>query len=77
MREVFKSCNPILEIYRNCGQLLKTQNPDIKKKVDKYLGYVKKAGFEIVKNKAVSDELKARIPMELISPDEYMKMMKI
>jgi hypothetical protein len=75
--EVFRPCNPILEIYRNCGQLLHTGNARVKDKVEQYLEYVKTAGFEITKNKAISDDTKTNLQMELVNADIYLKMMQI
>lgn len=77
MKEIFKSCNPVLELYRNCGQLLKTDKSEIKAKVNVFLEYVKKAGFEIVKQGNVSDNTKINLQMDLVSSDEYLKMMHI
>ncbi len=76
IRQVFKSINPILEIYRNCGELLKTNNLEIKVSVEKYLEHVMEAGFEIV-NSNVSDNTKIKLQRELISPDKYLKMLNI
>jgi multimeric flavodoxin WrbA len=77
IKEVFKSCNPVLEIYRNSGNLLRTSNLEIKVIVDEYLEYVKKAGFEIVSGNEVSNDTKMKLQMELICPEEYVKMMSI
>lgn len=77
LKEVFKSCNPVLEIYRNSGKLLNTNNLKIKATVDEYLEYVKEAGFEIVNRGKVSDNIKTKLQMELICPEEYVKMMNI
>lgn len=73
IKEVFKSCNPILEIYRNSGRLLKNNNA----KVKEYLESVTEAGYEMVNSGNLSDDIKMRLQMELISPDEYIKMMNI
>jgi multimeric flavodoxin WrbA len=77
IKEVFKSCNPILEIYRNSGKLLSTSNLEIKAIIDEYLEYVTKAGFEIANNGRVSNYTKTKLQMELIHPEEYVKMMNI
>lgn len=73
IKEVFKSCNPILEIYRNSGKLLKNNNA----KVKEYLKSVTEAGYEMVNSGNLSDDLKIRLQMELISSNEYIKMMNI
>lgn len=77
IKEVFKSCNPVLEIYRNSGTLLRTSNPKLKSVIDKYLEYVKQAGFELASSNKVSDHTKSKLQMELSRPEEYAKMMNI
>lgn len=77
IKEVFKSANPVLEIYRNCGKLLKASNPELKAVVEEYLDYVKQAGFELGSGQAVSDTTKEKLQMELVRPDQYIKMMNI
>ncbi|SEP44554.1 flavodoxin family protein [Propionispora vibrioides] len=77
IKAVFKPCNPILEIYRNSGKLLKTSNPELKAVVDEYLGYVKQSGFEIVNNNKIADDTKLKLQMELIHPEEYVDRMNI
>lgn len=73
MKEVFKSCNPTLEIYRNCGRLLKSKDEKIKKIVDDYLEYVKQAGYEMATKKVVSEDIKMNLEKDLISLEEYIK----
>ena len=75
IKEVFKSSNPVLEIYRNSGILLSTKNPELKVVVNEYLEYVKEAGFEIVKNRKVSENIKTKLEMDIVSSEEYIKMM--
>jgi len=77
IKAVFKSANPVLEIYRNSGKLLKSNQDEIKATVDEYLSYVKEAGFELVNSGKVSDNLKTKLQMELIRPEEYVKMMNL
>jgi len=67
----------VLEIYRNCGKLLKSSNPELKAVVEAYLGYVKQAGFELASGQSVTDTTKEKLQMELVRPDEYIKMMNI
>jgi multimeric flavodoxin WrbA len=73
MKEVMKSGNPILEIYRNCGMLLRMRDEHIQEKVRKYLGFVKQAGFQIALQNKLSDELISGLNMELLSVEEYIK----
>gem|GEM_PF-4789683 len=67
MKAVFASCNPVLEIYRNCGKLLKSKDKEIKKTVNEYLKAVELAGFEMATQNYVSKETKAKLEMQLMS----------
>lgn len=73
MKEVFKSCNPVLEIYRNSGKLLKSKDEKIKNIVENYLEYVKQAGYELVKEGKVSEITKSNLSKDLVSQQEYLK----
>lgn len=73
MKQVFKSCNPVLEIYRNCGKLFKNKDEKIKKIADNYLEYVKQAGYELVANHQVSDETRKNLAKDIMSLQEYVK----
>ncbi|MFZ7121402.1 MAG: flavodoxin family protein [Eubacteriaceae bacterium] len=73
MKEVMKSGNPVLEIYRNSGMLLRTKDAKIQKKVGKYLEYVKKAGSQIANEVAITDEVSNGLNMELLSVQEYIE----
>jgi multimeric flavodoxin WrbA len=77
LKEVVKPCRPLLEIYRNCGNLLKTNHAELKTTVDEYLRYVREAGSEIAASGKVSELTKAKLEMELIRPEEYVKMMRL
>jgi Multimeric flavodoxin WrbA len=77
IREVFTSCNPILEIYRNSGHLLKSDDAAVKARTQEYLDCVRQAGFELVRDGAVSAETKEMLKMELAGPDDYIKMMEL
>jgi multimeric flavodoxin WrbA len=74
MREVMKSANPILEIYRNCGMALKMQDESVRRKVAEYLDFVKRAGYQAALQNKFSDELLSGLNMELFSDEEYIKM---
>ena len=71
--EVMKSSNPILEIYRNNGMLLRSGRVDIQEKVQVYLSFVKQAGFQIALKEKLSDEVVAGLNTELLSTEEYIK----
>ncbi len=75
MKEVVKYCNPILEIYRNCGKLLRSKDERIKGIIEDYLKYVEQAGYEIVTEGKISYETKDNLEKELISVDEYIKLL--
>uniref|UniRef100_UPI002ED39FE8 hypothetical protein n=1 Tax=Anaerotignum sp. TaxID=2039241 RepID=UPI002ED39FE8 len=71
MKAVFAACNPVLEIYRNCGKLLMSQKKEIKKTVNVYLQAVEQAGFEMATQNYVSDETKTKLEMQLMSIPDY------
>lgn len=73
MKAVFSSCNPTLEIYRNCGKLLKSKDNNIKQIVGKYLDSVELAGFEMATQGVVSDETKQKLDMPLMEIQQYIK----
>lgn len=73
IKAVFSSCSPTLEIYRNCGKLLKSKDSNIKQIVDKYLDAVELAGFEMATQGAVSNETKQKMDMPLMEVQDYVK----
>lgn len=73
MKAVFTSCNPVLEIYRNCGKLLKSKDEKIKATVNKYLQVVEQAGYEMATQNYVSEETKSKLEMQLMSIPDYVK----
>jgi len=73
MKVVFASCNPVLEIYRNCGKLLKSKDEKIKSNVDDYLKAVEQAGYEMATQNSISEETAAGLQKELMSVTEYVK----
>lgn len=73
MHEVMKSSNPILEIYRNNGMLLRMNRADIQEKVKQYLSFVEQAGFQIASKIELSEEVASGLNSELLSTEEYIK----
>lgn len=73
MKTVMKSGNPILEIYRNCGMILRSQDDVIQDKVRAYLEYVKEAGSQIASEETITDEVYKGINMQLLSDQEYIE----
>lgn len=72
LRQVVKTGEPILEIYRNCGMLLKTQDPEVKKTVDAYLSVLKETGRQLtIKGSLDQTNIKA-LEMPLMTTEEYM-----
>ncbi len=69
--KVFSSCNPVLEIYRNCGMALKKEDERVKN----YLKFVSLAGFELAANRIVSEETKGGLLKEMIPTAEYVQML--
>ena len=68
--------DPVLEIYRNCGELLrnadKIASDEGRRRIADFYGAVRCAGGEMVESGAVSAETLERIHAELMSDDEYM-----
>lgn len=73
MKHVVKSGNPILEIYRNCGMILKSDDESIKEKVDTYLEFVKTAGYQLTKQGEITDDVSIGLNMELLSVEKYIE----
>lgn len=73
MKTVMQTANPILEIYRNCGMLLRMQREGIQEKVREYLAFVEESGFRIARGEAISEEVQAGLAKELLSVEEYVK----
>lgn len=73
MHEVMKSSNPIIEIYRNNGMLLRMNRVDIQEKVKQYLLIVEQAGFQIASRIELSEEVASGLNSELLSTEEYIK----
>lgn len=71
IEKVFSSCNPVLEIYRNCGMALKKDDDRVKN----YLNLVTLAGIELVSNRAVSEETKKGLSKEMMPTTEYVQML--
>ncbi len=70
IKQVFSPCQPVLEIYRNCGMALKKDDV----RVVEYLNAVSDAGFELVSQGFVSDKTFYEINKEMIPIGEYVQM---
>lgn len=64
-------CNPSLEIYRNCGKLLRTKNPIAHEKVEQWLKAVEESGREMVAQGNISADVLQALKMQLMSVQEY------
>lgn len=73
IKAAFSICNPSLEIYRNCGKLLKSKQETVQPIVEKYLEVVKKAGYEMISTGDVSEETKVALDMPLMTTAEYVQ----
>lgn len=71
LKSVMASCNPVLEIYKNCGKLLKSKDDKIQKIVKEYLKVVEQAGYEMATSGDVSAITRENLNMELMSVQEY------
>lgn len=72
MKAAFACCNPSLEIYRNCGKLLKSKDPSIIQIVENWLHYVQQAGEEIVLKGDVSEDTQIALQLPLMSIPDYL-----
>ncbi|KAF5059590.1 NADPH-dependent FMN reductase [anaerobic digester metagenome] len=66
-------CKPALEIYRNCGKLLKSRIENVQVIVRKYLQVVEQAGYEMATQGEIHEETKDNLNMELMSTVDYVK----
>ena len=73
IKAAFSCCSPSLEIYRNCGKLLKSQNPAVQPVVAAYLKAVEQTGYEMAVNGEVSAATRAELDKPLMSVPEYVK----
>ncbi|MDO4174871.1 MAG: flavodoxin family protein [Eubacteriales bacterium] len=73
LKAVMSSCNPVLEIYRNCGKLLKSADPAIRAVVQDYLAVVEQAGYEMAVFGEPSDVTRENLEMELMPVQEYIR----
>ena len=71
MKQAFACCSPTLELYRNCGRLLKSKRKDVQLVVAQYLDAVGQAGFALASTGAVSDEIRQSLEMPLMSVSDY------
>lgn len=73
MRVLFASCNPVLEIYRNCGKLLRSKDQIIQETVHQYLKVVERSGYEMATQNYVSEDTRSKLEMQLMSIPDYVK----
>lgn len=73
IKAAFSCCNPCLEIYRNCGRLLKSSNPAVQPVVEEYMSWVEQAGFELVAQGEVAAATQQKMAQPLMSVAEYVK----
>ncbi len=73
IRAVFACASPSLELYRNCGKLLKSANPDIRPIVQNYLMAVQQSGYELVKQGSVPEETLRRLEQPLMPVQDYVR----
>ncbi len=73
IRAAFSICNPSLEIYRNCGKLLKSKQEQVQPIVEKYLHALEQAGYEFVSAGNVSEKTMVEVNAPLMSTQEYVQ----
>lgn len=71
MRAVFASANPSLEIYRNCGMVLKRTDT----RILAYLKAVEAAGYQLATDGIVGAETLEALQQEMIPDAEYAAML--
>ncbi len=71
LRASVACCNPSLEIYRNCGKLLKSRTPEIVETVAKWLNVVEQAGKEMSTQGKISEITAKDLNMPLMSISDY------
>lgn len=71
LRAAVASCNPSLEIYRNCGKLLKSKKPEIVETVTQWLNVVEQAGKEMIIQRKISEVTAKALNMPLMSIPDY------
>ncbi len=71
LRAAVASCNPALEIYRNCGKLLKSKKPEIAETVAQWLNIVEQAGREMAIQGKISAITAKDLNMPLMSIPDY------
>ncbi len=73
IRATFSCCAPSLEIYRNCGRLLVSEQESVQETVRGYLQSVEQAGCEFAVRGEITEETRARLDAPLMSDAEYTK----
>lgn len=73
IQAAFSCCNPCLEIYRNCGKLLKSTQASVQDIVSKYLNAVEQAGYELAADGTVCEATQKRLCAPLMTVQEYIK----
>jgi len=73
IQAAFSCCQPCLEIYRNCGKLLRSKQESVQGIVSKYLSVVEQAGYELAAEGFVCKETKQNLSMPLLSTEEYLR----
>lgn len=73
IKAAFSCCNPSLEIYRNCGKLLKSKQVSVQGRVSEYLNIVEKAGYEMASDGEVCEVTREQLSLPLMEVQEYVK----
>lgn len=73
IQAAFSCCQPVLEIYRNCGKLLTSQQPAVQETVSAYLSVVEQAGYELLAAGEVCPETRTRLSMPLMDTASYVQ----
>ena len=75
-RALAELTRPVLQIYRNCGEVLRKVSPErypeLGARIEEYRDVLRQTGRELVTSGGVSDETAGRLNMQLLSDEEYM-----
>ena len=75
LKAVMERQGMVLEVYRNCGEILQGTEEDsgeLEERLLEYRTVLREAGYEMVSVGRISEETRCKLGMELLSDEEYM-----
>lgn len=73
MHAVMRPANPVLEIYRNNGMLLRMERAEVKPVVQAYLDFVKEAGFLLASGQLPTEAVVEGLNAPMLSDEAYLR----